>query len=142
MVDSSFEGTLWWAIFVEWILLPAVGRFGGILMMWDPRVVVVRDNMIGDLSVSIEIVRDDEFTWWFSGIYGPSRPREREKFWDEIAGLRVICGARFFLGGDFNVVRTISEKLNSLTITSSMCCFDALITKLELHDPSLLKNRK
>lgn len=42
------------------------------------------------------------------------------------------------MGGDFNVVRSISEKLNSTTNTISMRCFAALIDELELIDPPLL----
>lgn len=44
--------------------------------------------------------------WWFSAIYGPCNPRLREFFWDELAGLRVICDDRWCLGGDFYLVRT------------------------------------
>ena len=39
------------------------------------------------------------------------------------------------MGGDFNVVRKMGEKRNSLSNTSSMRIFDELIKELELRDP-------
>ena len=40
------------------------------------------------------------------------------------------------MGGDFNVIRKVTEKFNSLTITRSMREFDSLIGELEFVDPS------
>lgn len=141
VVDNRFVASLWKTRFVDWIVLPAIGSSGGILIMWDPRVVVVSDNLIGEYSVSIEILWKENLKWWFSAIYGPCKPREREMFWDELAGLRSICGDKWCLGGDFNVVRNHGEKMNSLSTTPSMLCFDNLIGDLELIDPPLLNAR-
>ena len=41
------------------------------------------------------------------------------------------------MGGDFNVVRRVSEKFNSSTNTRSMKDFNYLIGELELVDPNL-----
>lgn len=54
-----------------WLLLPTVGRSGGILVMWDSRVMKVIDNLIGEFSVSIEVLKEDDIKWWFTAIYGP-----------------------------------------------------------------------
>ncbi|XP_073311016.1 uncharacterized protein [Primulina huaijiensis] len=129
---------MWKSRFVEWVCLPSDGRSGGIIVMWDPRLVVVRSNLIGEFSVSIEMELKDNIMWWFSAIYGPVKPREREKFWDELGGLSSICGERWCLGGDFNVVRNTREKMNSNSNTTSMLCFDKLIGELGLYDPPLL----
>ena len=34
-------------------------------------------------------------------------------FWDELAGLGSICGDKWCIGVDFNVVRDVKEKFNS-----------------------------
>ncbi|XP_073049686.1 uncharacterized protein [Primulina eburnea] len=138
MVDRRFVASLWKSRFVDWVTLPAEGRSGGILVMWDPRVILVTENLIGDFSVSIEIKWKDEFKWWFTAVYGPCKPRQRDFFWDELAGLHSICGERWCIGGDFNVVRNLNEKMNSNSLTPSMYCFDNLIQELELYDPPLL----
>ena len=106
-------------------------------MMWDVRRVKVIGNLIGDFSISICMQTDNMEEWWFSGIYGPPSVSSRGEFWDEIVGLSEICGRNWCLGGDFNVIRNISEKRNSMTNTCSMRIFDELIRKLNLQDPSL-----
>ena len=73
--------------------------------------------------------------WWFLGIYGPPSVSSRGMFWDELVGLSEICGSKWCLGGDFNVVRNVGEKRNSLSNTRSMRIFDELIRELELRDP-------
>ena len=61
----------------------------------------------------------------------------RGMFWDELVGLSEICGSKWCLGGDFNVVRNTGEKRNSPTDTHSMRIFDELIREWELQDPPL-----
>lgn len=51
LVDNRFVASLWKTRFVDLIVLPAIGSSVGILIMWDPRVVVVSDNLIGEYSV-------------------------------------------------------------------------------------------
>ena len=118
------------------MLLSAIGRAGGLLLIWDVRSVRVIDSLIGEFSVSIHI-EDEREKWWFTGVYGPSSYRNRGLFWDELAGLHCICGDKWCLGGDFNVVREVREKLNSNSITRSMKIFDDLIREMGLVDPPL-----
>ena len=46
-VDIRFVGSVWRSRFKEWLLLPSIGRSGGILLMWDTRKIKVIDNLIG-----------------------------------------------------------------------------------------------
>ena len=115
----------------------SIGRSGGILIVWDVRNLKVKESLVGDFSVSVLVEDESQGDWWFTGVYGPSKRRFRKNFWDELAGLKEICSGRWCVGGDFNVVRRVSEKFNSLTITRSMREFDFLIGELELVDPNL-----
>ena len=72
--------SVWRSRFKEWILLPSVGRSGGILMMWDRRRVKVTDNLIRAFSVSICLKMDNLGEWWFLGIYGPPSVSSRREF--------------------------------------------------------------
>ena len=116
-VDRKFVASVWRLRFKEWILITSVGRSGSILMMWDTRRVKVTDNLIGEFSVSICLKMDNLGEWWFSRIYGPPSASSRREFGDKIVGLCEICGKKWCLGGDCNVVRNIGEKKNSLSNT-------------------------
>lgn len=135
-VDRNFIGSIWSSRFKEWVILPSVGSAGGIAIIWDARRVSVVDSLIGNFSVSIKIENGD-LSWWMSGIYGPNRSNGREDFWDELAGLGAICGPRWCLGGDFNVVRFAREKNKPVRARRSMRMFNEIISELSLIDPPL-----
>ena len=45
-VSRSFVGSIWRSRFKEWLVLPAVGTAGGILVMWDVRRVKVKRLLV------------------------------------------------------------------------------------------------
>ncbi|KAL5567832.1 hypothetical protein UlMin_024407 [Ulmus minor] len=102
-------GSLWKARNRSWVALSSIGSSGGIVIIWDVRGVRVKDSLVGRFTVSIE-VEEGGRSWWFTGVYGPNDYRERKEFWEELYGLHSICGPRWCLGGDFNVVRYCHEK--------------------------------
>ena len=91
-VNRLLVGSLWRSRFKKWIVLPAVGSAGGILIMWDVRRVKVLDSLLGDFTASILVASEGSNSWWFTGVYGPSKACFRDRFWDELAGLSVVCG--------------------------------------------------
>ena len=107
-------------------------------MMWDVRTLKIKEALVGDFSIPVLLEDETRGDWWFSGVYGPTKRRSRKDFWDELSGLKEICNDRWCVGGDFNVVRRVSEKFNSSSNTRSMKEFDYLIGELELVDPNLI----
>ena len=140
-VSRSFVGSIWRSRFKEWLVLPAVGTAGGILVIWDVRRVRVSDSMVGEFSASIFVENEDSSGWWFSGVYGLSKACFRDRFWDELAGLSILSGDKWCIGGDFNVVRSLQEKFNSNRTTGSMKLFDKLVRELNLKDPPLCNGK-
>lgn len=107
-------------------------------MIWDTRKISIEESLVGTFSISSKVTTGQEDSWWFSGIYGPVRYNEKEGFWNEMAGLSLVYGGKWVLGGDFNVTRNIEEKANSTSMTRSMRQFNLLTEELELRDPILL----
>ena len=134
VADRNLIGSIWKSRFKEWVLLLAIRRAGGLLVIWDVTTIRVIDSLIGAFLVSIHI-EDERDKWWLTGVYGPSSHNGRGLFWDELAGLGSICEAKWCIGGDFNVVREVNEKLNSDSVTRSMKIFDELIREMGLVDP-------
>ena len=97
-VSRSFEGSIWRSCFKEWLVLPTNRTTGGILIMWDVRRVNVKDSLLGEFSASILVDINGGSNWWFSGVYGPSNACFRDRFWDELAGLLILCGDKWCIG--------------------------------------------
>jgi hypothetical protein len=51
-VDLQMVRSLWGSPFVEWEFLPASGSAGGVLMLWDNRVLEKVDSVVNQFSVS------------------------------------------------------------------------------------------
>lgn len=59
---------------------------------------------LGEIFLSISFSDSEGKDFWFSRVYGPSRPRGREAFWEELGDLYGYCGSRWRVAGDFNEV--------------------------------------
>lgn len=55
ILEERTVGSVWKARFRNWVSLPFTGRSGGILLIWDVRIVEVVDTLIGTFTVSIKI---------------------------------------------------------------------------------------
>uniref|UniRef100_A0A2N9HQB8 Uncharacterized protein n=1 Tax=Fagus sylvatica TaxID=28930 RepID=A0A2N9HQB8_FAGSY len=72
-----------------WEALNAVNTAGGIILMWDKRILEKVDVRIGEYSVSCQWRSlEDGFMWTSTGVYGPNLDRARSFFWDELRGVR------------------------------------------------------
>ncbi|RVW48616.1 hypothetical protein CK203_098447 [Vitis vinifera] len=96
-----------------WVSLDARGSAGGVLVMWDKRILEVLEAEVGSFSISCRFKNCEEsFVWVFFGLYGP-------------------CN------GDFNVVRFPVEKSNGRQMSTTMRDFSSFIEEFELVDPPL-----
>ena len=51
VADRHLIGSIWKSRFKEWVLLPAIGSAGGILIIWDVRSMRVIDSLIGNYNL-------------------------------------------------------------------------------------------
>ncbi|KAG2706151.1 hypothetical protein I3760_05G090600 [Carya illinoinensis] len=121
--------SMWGCQYVGWAYKPSDGASGGILVMWDKRVVENVDEFVGEYSVGYLFKNsEDDFVWAFTGVYGPNSECERRLLWDELADLR----------GDFNVTRFPSERSGGGRQNHAMGEFSNFISELELMDIPLM----
>jgi hypothetical protein len=118
LVTKGLVRNIWGIHHVDWLYLGSMGASGGILLMWDSRVVEKIDDAVGNFSVSCKfrsVVNQTE--WAFSGVYGPQTDRERLIMWYELAGISSWWDVPWCIGGDLNVVRFLAEKLRGHSFT-------------------------
>jgi hypothetical protein len=96
------------------MFLGSIGASGGILLMWDSRVVEKLEDAVEYFFVSCKFRNvEDHNIWMFSGVYGPNVDNDRGLMWDELAGIRSWWDVPWCLGGDFNVVQFPSKRVGS-----------------------------
>ncbi|RVW42450.1 Transposon TX1 uncharacterized 149 kDa protein [Vitis vinifera] len=121
--------------FLNWASVDARGAAGGLLLLWDNRVLENLEVERGGYSISIRFRNCvDGFTWTFSGVYGPVISSEKEDFWEELSAIRGLWEDPWCLGGDFNAVRLPEERRNSLRLTTEMRRFSEVIGELGLKE--------
>ena len=120
---------------MDWVALDAAQTAGGVLLMWDRRVLERSECLVGSFSVSVQWRGvGDGFTWACSGVYGPIDNNERCLMWDELAGVQHYWNVPWCCIGDFNIVRFPSERLGYSRLTPAMEIFSEFIGDLNLID--------
>uniref|UniRef100_A0A2N9J6S4 Reverse transcriptase domain-containing protein n=1 Tax=Fagus sylvatica TaxID=28930 RepID=A0A2N9J6S4_FAGSY len=136
--DRKLIKSLWGSPHVDWISLGSNGASGGILLMWDKKVLEKIDEVHGYFSLSCKFrTVASQFEWVYTWVYGPNIDRERGFFWDELSRIISWWEAPWCIGGDFNVVRFPSEKSGVTTFTASMHDFSDFIGEFGLLDTPL-----
>jgi hypothetical protein len=77
-VDWRIIRSIWGNSFVAWVALDAINTAGGVLLLWDKRVLELVDSTVGQFSVSCcwkGLL--DGFEWVGTGLYGPTRDEIR-----------------------------------------------------------------
>jgi hypothetical protein len=110
-VSNIIVRSLWGCLFADWCYLPSRGAAGGILLMWDRRVVEKVEVYVGEFVVACSFKNVvDAFSWAFAGVYGPHNISSRRLLWEELAGLLSWWDLPWCIGGDFNVTRFPNER--------------------------------
>ena len=129
VITGQFVRSLWRCQYVDWMFLGSNGASGGILLMWDKRLVEKVEDAVGFFSVSCKFKNvEDQKIWMFTGVYGPNDDRDRRLMWDELAGMQSWWEVPWVLGGDFNVVRFPSERVGSDSFSPAMHEFSDFIS--------------
>ena len=127
LITDSIVRSLWQCRYVDWLFLGSSGASGGILLMWNSRVVEKIEGAVGYFSVSCKFKNvEDHQVWMFTGVYGPNINSDRRLMWDEFVGIRSWWDVPCCLGGDFNVVLFLVERVGSANFSSSMQDFSDL----------------
>jgi len=134
-ISNNLVRSLWGCPFVDWCYLASCGASGGMLIMWDKRIVEKIDVFVGELVLAFFFRSvDDDFSWAFAGIYGPNIDALRSSFWDELAGLSSWWELPWCIGGDFNVTRFLVERSRDVRLNAAMMEFSNFISAQGLMD--------
>ena len=135
VISREVARSIWGGQHVGWMYMGSNGASGGLLLMWDRRVVEKREDCMGHYTMAACFQNvQDHFVWGFGGVYGPNDDVERRILWEELAGLRVLWEVPWCIGGDFNIVRFPSERSNDSNLSIGMMDFSDFISEQGLVD--------
>ncbi|KAL6346450.1 hypothetical protein AAG906_033246 [Vitis piasezkii] len=135
--DRRLVSSIWKGKSLDWVALPACGASGGIVILWDSVKFNCSEKVLGSFSVTVKLNSDEEGSFWLTSVYGPNKAVWREDFWLELQDLHGLTFPRWCVGGDFNVIRRICEKMGDSRLTDNMRRFDEFIRESGLVDPPL-----
>ena len=107
------------------------------MILWDSIKFKCTEKVLGSFSVTVKLNFGEEGSFWLTSVYGPNKPLWRKDFWLELQDLYGLTFPRWCVGGDFNVIRRISEKMGDSRLTVNMRCFEEFIRESGLLDPPL-----
>ena len=121
--------------FLGWASLRAKGALGEIIIFWDSCVLQLLDKEEDLFAVSCRFkFIEDDLSWIFTGVYGPTAYGCRELLWEELGAIRGLWGDPWCIGGDFNMLRFPNERNKEGRITGSMRRFSQVINDLDMKD--------
>jgi exonuclease III len=139
VITREMVRSLWGGQHVDWMYKGANGASGGILLLWDRRVVEKIDECMGSYTVACMFQNvEDQFVWALGGVYGPNLDVERRILWEELAGVMSVWEIPWVIGGDFNIVRFPSERSCGSNYSTAMMEFSDFIAEQGLIDIPLV----
>ncbi|XP_034697243.1 uncharacterized protein LOC117923106 [Vitis riparia] len=121
--------------FIEWGAIDSRGAAGGIVVIWDNRMLELVDMQKGLFSITCTFKScEDGFIWTFTGVYGPILRRERESFWEELGAIKGLWNGPWCVAGDFNAILSPEECNRGGRLNSIMRRFAEVKEDLELKD--------
>jgi hypothetical protein len=135
LISNQLVHSLWRCPYLDWCHVASNGASGGILLMWDRRVVSKLDECMGSYVVACSFRNvEDGLVWAFAGVYGPSRHNFRRLLWEELAGLLSIWDMPWCIGGDFNATIFQSERSGGAGLRQAAMEFADFIADQGLMD--------
>jgi exonuclease III len=126
----------------NYVVLPADGTRGGIILAVDENHYRITESEVGVYSVTAHLVSTaGPLDWWITSVYGPQQDNEKIQFLGELRWIHHAVSDNWLLLGDFNLILQASDKSNTNLNWRLMGEFRAVVDDLELKELNL-KGRK
>lgn len=114
------------------------GRSGGILVRVNLDTYDVGNIVHGDFHVKFKLQnKSDNFEWILISVYGAAQSEHKESFLRELVNTCSVESLPLMVGGDFNIIRSPSEKKNNRYEHRWPFLFNVVINSLDLRELEL-----
>ncbi|XP_026383497.1 uncharacterized protein LOC113278997 [Papaver somniferum] len=120
---------------VDYCYIPSRGTKGGISILWRKDKIDLIEKIEGIHSLScIFRSKTSHLEFYISNIYAPIDRKDRRTLWRELGEVMGIWSIPGFLGGDWNVTKSIADRNRDRGVSRAMRDFISFITKHDLVD--------
>jgi hypothetical protein len=106
---------------------------GGILLLWDKRVVEKIEECIGVYSLAVQFKNiEDDSIWAFAGVYGPNLASHRRILWEKLAGVMSWWNLPWCIGGISMSPTSLAKDLESLVVWLCLIFLSSFMTTLAI----------
>jgi len=133
-VNQFFLCSVFGSDFDKFVLLPAAGTRGGIIIAWKSAAVQVISSHVDTFSVSVHVMEEEGRNWWLTGVYGPQEDNDKLTFLQELRDVRALCAGPWVIAGDFNLIYQAADKNNNNLNRAMMGRFRRFLDDLELKE--------
>lgn len=121
-----------------WHCLPPRGRSGGILLGINAAVMDLSLIVEGEFYVKFHLRnKEDRFEWILMAVYGPAQDEFKSSFLAELVRACQQNPHPTLIGGDFNILRSSTEKNNNRYNDRWPFLFNAVIDSFDLREIAL-----
>jgi hypothetical protein len=122
--------------------LPSVGASGGIITIWNSNIFEGEISFTNEFSLSIKFTCKSYLdSWILTNIYGSCQAGRKARFLDWFANIDMPDDTDWLIVGDFNFIRSPSDRNKPGGDTNGMLLFNEAISNLGIIELPL-KGRK
>lgn len=75
---------IWSSEKIAWASFDVINKDGGIIILWNDPSTQINEVIEGNYSFSLCISLMDGYSFWLTGVYGPSKAKDRAQLWEEL----------------------------------------------------------
>ncbi|XP_028086954.1 uncharacterized protein LOC114287711 [Camellia sinensis] len=133
-LNNLVARSLWPREKMEIMAVDAIGAAGGLLCIWDPDVFQLSECCSNKNFILLSGTILNSFECVILNVYAPNDIMRRGKLWESLLYLKSIFPKPWCLGGDFNEIRNLGERIGSSRRDRGMKEFNEFIDRWEVND--------
>jgi exonuclease III len=137
--DATFLRNVCPAVFDQYVYLPSIGASGGILVIWKGSILEgdLMDTNTFAVTVRFKSLLDGS-TWILTSVYAPCTAEGKRQFIDWFKGFYVQDDLDWIVLGDFNLMRSPSNRNRDGGNIQEMFMFNEAISALGLNEVEIV----
>ncbi|XP_058217549.1 uncharacterized protein LOC131328649 [Rhododendron vialii] len=129
---------MWGNADFEFVCSNAIGASGGLLCIWNRDFFKVDSVIIQRSFIQVQGVINNIFPCVVVNVYAPNEVVQRKLLWEELLNVKASSSIPWCVGGDFNEIQDVNERVGCLRIERGMRDFVDFRNNMELIDLPML----